>query len=391
LILTFFVVLIRERPSAIANASEVLEPIPDAERPQILARIRLELNEHQSSIDAIDVKWTRRDLARHSEPPKLMPFERRQWTRSGRRGLLFIEGLASLDAPAKVQSRYFFDGERGYALAYHRSDPTKLNNVRVLDGEPVSLEMADIPLLLGWNTVILRKSVITLLDAGDAKLLGKRQIDGALCYEVEFGPTPPPTDIPDPLLVVAWFDSQHGWLPRRICIGAESDFRDPDAYALKKTAQARWQSDVKSFQEVNDPLHQRTLFFPYDAELAVGRNLRHAIHLEEVTLNPTLAAAVFHPHIPDGVQLEEHHGTARYQRTVTGEDDAKAEHERSLEADRVAAGLVPETPRPAATPGLIDARPRPSSRLPYIMLSTSVLAFVVALGFLVVNRFRRRS
>lgn len=376
--------------SRIAGASDELEPIPDADQPKLLERIRLELTEHQSSIDSIDVKWTRKSLADPVKMPRLLPFSRMQWMRSNRYQLTTMEGLAALEAPAKTRSRCIFDGEHGYVFDYHQSDPTKINSVRILDGEPSAFATLDISLLLGWNVVMLQRPICDLLGAGQVKLNGTRHVNGADCYEVQIGPTRLP-GISEPVLVVAWFDAQQGWLPRRIRVCSESDFRDPLAYATAKNRLASWQADVQSFLRVSDPLHERTVLFPQDAEFAFGPSLRHSIHVDDVQLNSAIAPSVFRAEIPDAVQVEEHHGTPRYQRTITGGDAAKAEHERLLEADRVAAGLKQTTPALLPSAGTIDARPHPNSSLPGIMLGTSLLAFVAALGFVVARWLQRHS
>ena len=388
LIIGILVACVAHGRPALASASDELELIPEAEKPKLLERVRLELKDYEASIDSIDVKWTWERPADPAPDPKRPPYERLQWTRSGRRQLILMQAFTSLDTPPKVHAQYFFDGEHGYALDYHRSDPTKLKNVRVVDAEPEPLKTVDISLLLGWNVVMLQKSITSLLSLSEVNLTGKRRVNGADCYEVEFGPTllsAPPSST----LVVAWFDPGHGWLPRRILVCEELDFRDPDAYALRKARRGRWQSDVHSFEEVSDPLHHRTLFFAENAEIAFARNFGHLIRVDEVSLNPPLAASIFRPDIPDGVQVEEHHGTAAYERSVTGGEPGKAEYERLLEADRVATGLRQARPALLPSPTPIDARPQPNSYLAVIMLGTSVLAFVAALGFVVARRVRR--
>lgn len=388
LILSLLAVAMGHGLSAITNASDALEPIPEADKPKLLERIRLELTEYQSSIDSIDVKWRRRSLADPDQVPKVMPFGQHQWLRSGRRQLRISEAMMSFDGPVQSRSSVSFDGERGSHLAYHHSDPSKLNSVSILDGEDHNFDAIDVPFLLGWTICGLptHESLASTMAKGEAKLAGKRLVQGESCYEVEVGRFPWP-QLPEPYLILAWIDPQHGWLPRRIRICPEQAYRDSPADA--ETGVARldfFDGRVNSFEEVNDALHQKTVFFPKEGEIA----RRCAISIDEVKLNPPLPLSIFRPEIPDGVQVVTR-GAAGFEKTVTGGEAAKAEHERLLDADRMMLGL--QEPRPALLPSptATDARPKSNSSMPGIMLTTSVVAFVAACGFAVRGRFRRQS
>lgn len=368
-------------PDCIA-ASDALEPILDGEKAGILNRIRVELADYEASIDSIEVKWTRSHLG--TLPPGFMPFARFEWARSGRRQLQSMEGLTQLEGPPQLRGWQSFDGEHGYALNYHRSDASKLNNVRILDAEPEGFVGIDVPRLLGWSITAFNQPLAQLLAKHGARLIGKRRIRGEPCYEIEIGPLP---SSPMPRLIVVWIDPQRSWLPRRIEVRPQTASADSESGVKNTSAEPGiWRCDVTAFQEVNDPLHNRTISFPKIAEMDMI--VPTVITIDEPQINPSIPASRFVPEIPAGAEIEEHYGTTRYQRTVTGGEAGSAEHERLLDEDRGAVGIKSATPPLGPSPTSIDARPKRTSWLSTIFLSTAVVAFLGALGFVMVRRRR---
>jgi len=391
LIFFLFVFAMSQALPAVATATDELEPIPESEKPKLLERIRLELAEYQASVDSIEVKWTERSLRDPRRLPKVMAFRRLLWTLSGRRQMLTTEAAMSAEDPVRARFVASFDGENCYLRAYHHSDPTKLNQVTILEGEQNQFAAIDIPWLTGWRIWTLEhESLSSMLAKGNSTLVGKRFVHGEPCYEVETRGFPAPQGAGVPYSIVTWIDPNHGWLPRRIRICPELAYRDPVEYArILSPKFGCWECQVTSFNEVLDTLHQKTVFFPKEAEIVHA----HAITVNEVTINRFIDKSVFSFLIPDGVEVVEQRGNANVAKTITGSDEARAQHEQLIENDRIAAGIKQH--QAAVSPGqsrtVIDARPNANSSLPKIMFAMSVMAFIAACGIAGAKRLRRHS
>ncbi len=317
LALSVLVVVAVQSLPPIAMAAEGLESISDGDKAAILERVREELKAHAASCENVNVRWTRQESIRSAKGPKILPFARMNWVRSGIRETFRTEGLESLDGPRKSHSWYSYDGERSYTLWYHHSDPSQLNTGTIVDGEDQMFGVIDISRLLGWRfSGQPQESLTTMLARPGAKLHGKRQIRGEVCYEIEVGPVPRREDKKESRIVMVWIDPQNGWLPRRIQVGPAAEFVSRGTGEADDVPQRYFRDcEVKSFQQVPDALNRERVYFPKDAEI-INSSAKLVITVDTVGLIRVLPDTAFRPEIPDGVKLQEFRVKPRLRRST---------------------------------------------------------------------------
>ncbi len=351
-------------------------------------------SEYAATLNQLTTVWTRARLQRSMQEVRLKDGESSgipvEWAISGPKWFLSYgfdpNGTGQRGAwyscdGDRVWTQYFFlkdQPEKVAALSYQSLTTATDETLRSTDCFGTFLGLY----FPGTGKSQNGLSLEDLLARRDARLIGEELVDGVKCYRVECSNSN--VDNSETYPVIAWFDPQHGFLPRQI---RHPDERGKNSIDLDFV--------TLQFREVPNG-SDGVVWFP---EVCVHKNRfgKDILHLDDVRTGSLPETVIFTPGQPPGVPVfdfdvpENHdklHSLTLFQ-TWMQRDDMK---------EKMALLLLEHSANPKARPAPLPvvsviAEP-PLPTVPKSKLSAGEAAFIVGGLFLLIGAmlsFRRDS
>ncbi|MEX1232616.1 MAG: hypothetical protein WEB58_20390 [Planctomycetaceae bacterium] len=250
-----------------------------------------------------------------------------------------------------------FNGEFGYSINPPRNE-RDIAQVEIRREASDAFEARFVPTdPIGGRVPLARSPLTAIMAHVSCQLQGETDIDGISCWKVHAEGIDQRSGTP--ILVTAFFDPTHGYLPRQIEV-RRKDFAIPDWHLT-------WA--VTEFQKLSDD--QLALrWFPRVAEfrqLAAVQTLT----VTQMALNASIPDEKFAPDLSGGAMITDHTGPDGPHRYAWGNIDRQVKRV-------AAAALVNELPDPAASDRPPAAVPPQGGVWWFVLLAVS--AAVVAVG-----------
>lgn len=250
-----------------------------------------------------------------------------------------------------------FNGQRGYSIDPPRDD-NSVAHVVIRREASDAFAARDIPTdAIGGRVALARSPLTEIMTHTSCRLQGQEEIDGVSCWKVQMEATDQLAGTP--ILVTAFFDPAHDYLPRQIEV-RRKDSQNPDWHMT-------WA--VTEFQKLaDDKLALR--WFPRVAEfrqLAAVQTLT----VTQMAFNASIPDEKFTPDLSGGAMITDHTGPDGPHRYAWGNIDRQVKRV-------AAAALVNELPHPAASDRPPAAVPPQGGVWWFVLLAVS--AAVVAVG-----------
>lgn len=321
-----------------------------ADRQSIAAAIRRANRDNHNSLDSVTVRYSR-DLVDVSSRAgselslALAPYVL-TWAKSGRREVLFSD--PQFDYGRKWGRRWLsWDGRRSMHATFFRHNPQQMS---VLDHEsclpPPFVELSACSLALGRSLNVLGMrslrglSLVSVLEQApmsgistDTRVLGDSETAAeespAIRWELHECVNP----VGQPLRVVAWFDEQRDWLPRKWELqhlgDADGSGEDRPPY---------FSITVLRFRQVRDPLRNALRWFP-DRMVLASELRTYEVIVHNAVINGAVDESLFEPPVSEGTELLHDHGTVRQVRTWVGGEQGQRLNRRLHEREMAFLGI----------------------------------------------------
>lgn len=364
--------------------------------------IRALLKEHQTACHSLRVKY------RHSQEAKtigtgaqafqIAGFEGVvwEWLQDGRKQCLRSAPQdlpdPTLDHPGSWAS---FDGQFGYEMHYWDRTPF-VREIRKVRDKPQQLQHCRILAALGWQTGVDQESLNQCLELPGARLEGREEVHGVQCWKVRCEELTFRGVMGSGL--IAWFDEEHGFLPRRWWISPLRAMRLPTGakFVYQPQPGENYNSgEITEFQAVKDGVTGDSRWFP---KLVLQETLvRGEMEVVDVAWNVPIPPQEFVPQPAEGAKWADYtqaQAGLPGPRYVGGAVGQKLYYERWRKSN-LARGLTPPSmpgegpPRPTIQPGqrLADANPATT----FINHWTRIIVTTVGVILLFVAYWRWRA
>ncbi|MEX1232362.1 MAG: hypothetical protein WEB58_19105 [Planctomycetaceae bacterium] len=250
-----------------------------------------------------------------------------------------------------------FNGKIGYGVdpPFHED---RLTRVEIRPEASDAFAARFIPTdAIGGRVPLAVTSLTEIMTHPSCRLDGQEEIDGVSCWKVQMEATDQLAGTP--ILVTAFFDPSHDYLPRQIEV-RRKDSQNPGWHLT-------WA--VTEFQKLSDDTLSLQ-WFPLIAEFRQSVSVQ-TLTVEEMAINPDIPDQKFTPDFSDGAMVTDHTDPGRPRNYAMGNIDRKVERV-------AAAALVNELPQPAASDRTPAAVPPQGGVWWFVLLAVS--AAVVAVG-----------
>jgi hypothetical protein len=345
-----------------------LSPLTDAsEDAKTLQTIRAAVRENFTSIHSLELQYHTYEPATKTHLPNW------EWTIQGDKFLLATVGTGKQIANGPdFRSRNSFDGKNYYRIDYDPDDLTRVRSIaRSSAARGLHDSMATPLRLFGWKLMACDQTFLGLLDGAGARVLGMEDVEGTPCWKVDLGMVTFKGKTTNRL--TAWFDPAVGHWMRRLLGMPEIVPPKEGERGRLADGQILYDYVATEFDRFDDLTLGGQRWFPTRYKMIVFNDPREVI-FENIKINPPISDELFTPDIPVGMLVTDEPGTPEQVSYYAGGDAGYEAYKKATLKEAAELSKVgPGNP-------LIDARSDGSLRWTLILLSVSLVVFVIGCG-----------
>ncbi|MFO1045610.1 MAG: hypothetical protein U0941_27840 [Planctomycetaceae bacterium] len=273
---------------------------------QIVARILASLDDHQQSLNSVDVHYEIKGSPNwefsHMDQ---QPGYHCRWARSGRKQLLTQDSTTTPGTARFNRIWASFDGEQGYSVYYHDQEQTIVKRIDITPSEPVPLVANQhIAGILGWRPLHqhVPETLISLLrKRKDQAISAEETIHDDPCWKISLGNVGAFVKGGPEHEVVAWFSRRFDLMPRRIAVlPLVANTGNSTTVSLTQGSFPCF-TDVLDFRQVDDPLFKKSRWFPTRVQ---SRDVfSNEVSVKEVSINTPIPSGTFEPEMSTGTEM----------------------------------------------------------------------------------------